>query len=213
MDPKCSLILLSGGKGERFGANQPKQYLPFQGEPLILHALKTALHIPEITEVIVVCDVSYRHIFEGFPVKFAESGKRRQDSVFSGLQHVSNPWVLIHDGVRPFIYPDEVTELIAVAQQTGAATLVSNVPYTIKQRHPVKTLDRDALSIVHTPQCVKTEILSAGLEFASREGITLVDDTQAAELLDIPVSLVSSKHPQIKITYPEDLTIAHASLL
>ncbi|QVE48716.1 2-C-methyl-D-erythritol 4-phosphate cytidylyltransferase [Chlamydia crocodili] len=212
MDPKCSLILLSGGKGERFGANQPKQYLPFHGQPLILHALKTALHIPEITEIIIVCDASYHHIFEGYSVKFAQSGSRRQDSVFSGLQYVTNPWVLVHDGVRPFIYADEVSELIASALLTGAATLVSNVPYTIKQRHPVKTLDRDALSIVHTPQCIKTEILLAGLEFANKEGITLVDDTQAAELLNVPVSLVFNKHPQIKITYPEDLTIALALL-
>ncbi|BAE81617.1 2-C-methyl-D-erythritol 4-phosphate cytidylyltransferase [Chlamydia felis Fe/C-56] len=212
MNPKCSLILLSGGKGERFGANQPKQYLPFQGQPLILHALNSALLIPEINEIIVVCDASYEHIFEGYSVKFAPAGMRRQDSVFSGLHHVTNPWVLVHDGVRPFIYPDEVSELIVIAQQTGAATLVSNVPYTIKQRNPVKTLDRDSLSIVHTPQCIKTEILLEGLELADREQITLVDDTQAAELLGIPVSLVSNKHPQIKITYPEDLTIAHALL-
>ncbi|SGA01062.1 2-C-methyl-D-erythritol 4-phosphate cytidylyltransferase [Chlamydia abortus] len=212
MDPKCSLILLSGGKGERFGANQPKQYLPFRGEPLILHALNMALRIPEISEIIVVCDVNYESIFEGYPVKFARPGTRRQDSVFSGLQQVANPWVLVHDGVRPFIYPDEVTELVSAAYQTGAATLVSNVPYTIKQRDPVKTLDRDALSIVHTPQCIKTQILLEGLERANQERITLVDDTQAAELLNLPVALVFNKHPQIKVTYPEDLTLAHALL-
>ncbi|WP_348663704.1 2-C-methyl-D-erythritol 4-phosphate cytidylyltransferase [Chlamydia vaughanii] len=212
MNTNCSLILLSGGTGSRFGANQPKQYLPFQGEPLILHALKNSLKIPEITEIVVVCHETYEYIFDGYPVKFAHSGERRQDSVFSGLQKVTNPWVLVHDGARPFIYPDEVAELVAAAQQTGAATLVSTVPYTIKQRDPVKTIDRDSLSIVHTPQCLKTSILFEGLTLANKRNLTLSDDTQAAELLDISVSLVFNKHPQIKITYPEDLTIAHALL-
>ncbi|ANH78379.1 2-C-methyl-D-erythritol 4-phosphate cytidylyltransferase [Candidatus Chlamydia sanziniae] len=212
MSDKHSLILLSGGQGRRFGSSTPKQYLPFYNKPLILHSLATFSTLSEIAEIIVVCAPMYREIFGNYTVTFAEPGERRQDSVFSGLHQVSHPWVLVHDGVRPFVYPDEITELILAAKHSGAATLASPLPYTIKQRSPVRTLDRDALAIIHTPQCIKTEILSEGLLLAMKKNLTLPDDTGAAELLGYTPQLVFNKHPQLKISYPEDLTIAHALL-
>lgn len=212
MNTNCSLVLLSGGTGKRFKASQPKQYLPLQGKPLIFHALDTALQIKEITEIIVVSHPDYYDVFSSYPVKLAPAGSLRQDSVFSGLKKVSHPWVLIHDGVRPFLYPDDIFQLLKKAQETGAAALASEIPYTIKQRDPVKTMNRDQLAIIHTPQCLKTTILVEGISFARKHHLILSDDTQAAELLGLPISLVFTSHPQIKITYPEDLTIAHALL-
>nr|CRI42697.1 2-C-methyl-D-erythritol 4-phosphate cytidylyltransferase [Chlamydia pneumoniae] len=209
---KSSLILLSGGQGTRFGSKIPKQYLPLNGTPLVLHSLKILSSLPQIAEVIVVCDPSYQETFQEYPVSFAIPGERRQDSVFSGLQQVSYPWVIIHDGARPFIYPDEIHDLLETAEKIGAAALASPIPYTIKQRNPVRTLDRDNLAIIHTPQCIKTEILREGLALAKEKQLTLVDDIEAAEIIGKPSQLVFNKHPQIKISYPEDLTIAQALL-
>ncbi|SPN73699.1 2-C-methyl-D-erythritol 4-phosphate cytidylyltransferase,2-C-methyl-D-erythritol 4-phosphate cytidylyltransferase,GTP:adenosylcobinamide-phosphate guanylyltransferase,2-C-methyl-D-erythritol 4-phosphate cytidylyltransferase,Uncharacterized protein family UPF0007 [Chlamydia serpentis] len=209
---KTSLIFLSGGQGKRFGSSTPKQYLPLNGIPLVHYSLKTLTSLPQIAEIVVVCHPSYRKIFEEYEVFFAIPGKRRQDSVFSGLQHVSYPWVLIHDGARPFVYPDEISDLVTTAEKIGAAALASPIPYTIKQRHPVRTLDRDNLAITHTPQCIKTELLKEGLSLAKEKELTLVDDIQAAEILGEPSQLIFNKHPQIKISYPEDLTIAQALL-
>lgn len=212
MNADCSLVLLSGGKGTRFKASQPKQYQLLQGKPLVLHALNSALHIKEIKEIIVVSHPDYYTVFSSYPVQLAPAGERRQDSVLSGLRKVSFPWVCIHDGVRPFLYPDDLSQLLKTAQKTGAAALASEIPYTIKQRDPVKTINRDHLAIVHTPQCLKTTILSEGLALARQRNLTLNDDTQAAELLGVPVSLVFTSRPQIKVTYPEDLTLAQALL-
>ncbi|WP_201456646.1 2-C-methyl-D-erythritol 4-phosphate cytidylyltransferase [Chlamydia sp. 17-3921] len=207
---RSSLILLSGGRGERFGSSIPKQYQTFHGAPLILHSLKTFVKIPQIKEIIVVCHSEYQDIFQDYPVIFAYPGERRQDSVFSGLKKVSNPWTLVHDGARPFVYAEEVAELFAAAQQSNAATLASPLPYAIKQRASLQTLDRDSLAIIHTPQCIKTEILKTGLLKAQEQNITLTDDTAAAEILGVTAKLVFNKYPQIKVSYPEDLTIAHA---
>lgn len=214
MPNKCSLILLSGGKGKRFGGPCPKQYVPFANqEPLILHPLKTCLEFPAIHEIIVVCDPSFQHIFRNYGhLLFAQPGERRQDSVLSGLQHVSNPWVLIHDGARPFIYHDEMEEIIQAAQDTGAATLASSIPYALKQRSPLQTMNRDQFLITHTPQCLKTSLLTQGLHLALSLGHTLFDDVEAAELLNNPVSFILNKHPQLKINHYEDLLFAKALL-
>jgi 2-C-methyl-D-erythritol 4-phosphate cytidylyltransferase len=70
----------------------PKQYLPLLGQPIALHSFHTFAKMEEIMEIVVVCDPSYRDIFEdaaktiSIPLKFALPGKERQDSVYSGLQ-------------------------------------------------------------------------------------------------------------------------------
>lgn len=205
---KCSLILLGGGQGKRFGSPLPKQYHPFHGLPLILHSLNTLIHVPQIQEIIVVCHEKFQEVFRDYPVLFATPGERRQDSVSSGLQKVSHPWTLVHDGARPFVYLEEISKLLEACLHNDSVALASPLPYAIKQRSPVKTLDREALALVHTPQCVKTDVLKQGLLLAQQRNLTLVDDTEAAEILSVPTKLIFATHPQIKISYPEDLTIA-----
>lgn len=212
MNLSCSLVLLGGGRGERFNSPQPKQYTPLCGEPLILHALHSYQSLPFIQEIVVVCEEHYQELFHSYPVKFASPGALRQDSVFSGLQQVSSPWVCVHDGVRPFVYADEVFEVCSAALKTGAAALATSATYTIKSRTPVRTLDRDAVAVIHTPQCINTEILKEGLLLANMMDFTLSDDSEAAELLGIEPTLVFSNRVQMKITYPEDLLFAEALL-
>lgn len=113
-----------------------------------------------------------------------------------------------HDGARPFVYLEEISKLLEACLHNDSVALASSLPYAIKQRSPVKTLDREALALVHTPQCVKTDVLKQGLLLAQQRNLTLVDDTEAAEILSVPTKLIFATHPQIKISYPEDLTIA-----
>ncbi len=69
-----------GGVGKRMGANMPKQYLPLRGQPIALYSLQTFADMPEVGEVVVVCDPSYRDVFQGaklsraLPLKFALPG-------------------------------------------------------------------------------------------------------------------------------------------
>ncbi|KAG2407108.1 2-C-methyl-D-erythritol 4-phosphate cytidylyltransferase [Vigna angularis] len=87
-----SVVLLAGGQGKRMGAIVPKQYLPLFGQPIALFSFHTFFHMFEVKEVVVVCDPSYRDVFEDAKgnyeaeLKFALPGKERQDSVYNGLQ-------------------------------------------------------------------------------------------------------------------------------
>jgi 2-C-methyl-D-erythritol 4-phosphate cytidylyltransferase len=97
--------------GKRMGANMPKQYLPLRGEPIATYSLRLFASMPEVGEVVVVCDPSYRDIFTNaklprhLPLSFALPGKERQDSVFNGLQAIkpAAQLVAIHDSARPLV--------------------------------------------------------------------------------------------------------------
>lgn len=94
-----SVILLAGGVGKRMGASIPKQYLPLQGRPIATHSLAMFAGMPEVAEIVIVCDPLWRDVFEdairlmqptrsGLVIKWALPGAERQDSVFNGLQEV-----------------------------------------------------------------------------------------------------------------------------
>uniref|UniRef100_A0A453G6D9 2-C-methyl-D-erythritol 4-phosphate cytidylyltransferase n=1 Tax=Aegilops tauschii subsp. strangulata TaxID=200361 RepID=A0A453G6D9_AEGTS len=114
-----SVILLSGGQGKRMGANMPKQYLPLLGVPIALHSLRTFCGMKEVKEVVVVCDPSYKNVFEGsvenlqIPIKFTTPGKERQDSVFNGLQEIDgdSELVCVHDSARPLVSSEDVKKV------------------------------------------------------------------------------------------------------
>ncbi|XP_038984264.1 2-C-methyl-D-erythritol 4-phosphate cytidylyltransferase, chloroplastic isoform X1 [Phoenix dactylifera] len=123
-DKSVSVVLLAGGKGKRMGASMPKQYLPLLGQPIALYSFYTFSQMSEVKEIVVVCDPSYKDIFEGseslldpfkvffliyveigFPfdaseeiqigVRFALPGKERQDSVFNGFQEIDGSSELV----------------------------------------------------------------------------------------------------------------------
>ena len=144
-----SVVLLAGGVGKRMKADMPKQYLPLLGTPIALYSLKKFAEMEEVGEIVVVCDPSYRDIFEGCPVskpvKFALPGKERQDSVFNGLSEVREGAALaaIHDSARPLVDLADVRRCCADAMEHGAAVLAVRCKATVKEAN-------DDLSIAKT---------------------------------------------------------------
>ncbi|MBA0839294.1 hypothetical protein Goarm_005038, partial [Gossypium armourianum] len=121
-EKSVSVILLAGGKGKRMGASMPKQYLPLLGQPIALYSLYTFSRMIEVKEIVVVCDPSYKDIFEeakdkiNVDLKFTLPGKERQDSVYSGLQAVdlNSELVCIHDSARPLVRSGDVEKSLTV---------------------------------------------------------------------------------------------------
>ncbi len=207
-----SAILLSGGSGSRMGATTPKQYLPLSGKPIALHSFDLLTKCDLISEIIVVCIPSYHHLFPS--AQYASPGRRRQDSLFNGLQHTSpaSEYILVHDAARPLLEEKELNTLINAALEYGAATLATAVQSTIKQADDdllvTKTLERSSLYNIQTPQMIKKEILLEGFAKAQQDNLSVTDDVSLAELINAPVKLVLGTGENIKITTPEDLTFA-----
>ena len=212
--PFISLILLSGGKGLRMGTSLPKQYLPFLGKTLAWHSLDFFLKRKEISEIIVVCEEPHQNIFlEKHPkLIFAAPGEKRQDSVLSGLEKVSfsSDLVIIHDSARPFISEKAFLELIEMGLKYGAATLGAKVKNTIKEVENgfvKKTLEREKLYQIYTPQAVLPDFLKRGFKMLSTNQM-VTDDVSLIELLNMPIKIVEDNSFNLKITTPMDLKLA-----
>lgn len=195
-------------------ATTPKQYLPLGGKPLVLHAFELLQSCPLIDEVIVVCHSQYHSLFPA--PTFAEPGKRRQDSLFNGLQKAtkSSDIILVHDAARPLLVEEDLLAVIAAGTKYGAATLACPATSTIKQADSnlmvQKTFDRSTLYTIQTPQVVKKEVLTLGFALAHEKELTVTDDVSLAELTGQPVKLVIGSSENIKITTPEDLALAES---
>lgn len=215
-----SVILLSGGQGKRMGANMPKQYIPLLGTPIALHSLRTFCRMKEVKEVIVVCDPSYRNVFEDsienlqIPIKFACPGKERQDSVFNGLQEIDrdSELVCVHDSARPLVSSKDVKKVLEDAAVHGAAVLGVPVKATIKEASSdsfvVKTLDRKTLWEMQTPQVMEPNLLKDGFDLVKRDGLEVTDDVSIVEYLKHPVYITEGSYTNIKVTTPDDLLLA-----
>ncbi|XP_038984265.1 2-C-methyl-D-erythritol 4-phosphate cytidylyltransferase, chloroplastic isoform X2 [Phoenix dactylifera] len=223
-DKSVSVVLLAGGKGKRMGASMPKQYLPLLGQPIALYSFYTFSQMSEVKEIVVVCDPSYKDIFEDaseeiqIGVRFALPGKERQDSVFNGFQEIdgSSELVCIHDSARPLVMSGDIKKVLKDAWLNGAAVLGVPVKATIKEANSdsfvVKTLDRKTLWEMHTPQVIKPNLLRDGFELVNRNGLEVTDDVSIVEHLKHPVYITEGSYTNIKVTTPDDLLLAERIL-
>ena len=117
---KYSLVLLSAGRGIRFGKDIPKQYLPFAGKPMIVHTLERIDKIDEIAEIIVVCNEEYIKTIQTYlsdyritkPIVFCKGGATRQQSVYNGLVMSAFDNIIIHEAARPLVSENDFRKLI-----------------------------------------------------------------------------------------------------
>lgn len=214
-----SLVFLAGGTGSRMGKGFPKQFLELNGRPLAFYSLDVFLAMPEMQEIVIVCAPEYRSYFSAYKnIKWALPGKRRQDSVFNGLQE-TNPnahCVCVHDGCRPFINDQLVRRVLKAAYENGASSAAVPVQFTVKEidsnQFVTHTPNRDFFWEIQTPQIVQRDILQKGFEKAHQSAITVTDDTALAELIGKPVKLVEGSYTNIKITRPIDFALAKCLL-
>ncbi|KAI7841727.1 hypothetical protein COHA_004593 [Chlorella ohadii] len=225
-DGSVSLVLLAGGVGKRMGAPIPKQYLELRGQPIATYSMQTFAAMPQVKEIVVVCEPEWREVFETcyarlprkLPLKFAAPGAERQDSVYNGFQAIdaSAQLVAIHDSARPLVTAADTLACCLDAWQVGAAVLGVPVKPTIKEvdgdRMVVKTLKRAALWEVQTPQVIKPPLLQAGFELVQREKLEVTDDVSIIEALGKPVKITAGAYTNIKVTTPDDMSVAERFL-
>jgi len=126
--------------------------------------------------------------------------------------------VAIHDGVRPFVTPEEIDQVVVAARPTGAAILVAPVADTIKEvkdGRVVRTLHRAQLRRALTPQCFRFDLLKQAydqLEEVEATGVSVTDDSLLVERLGVEVVVVEGSGRNIKITREEDLALGEALL-
>ena len=215
-----SAIILAAGRGKRLGSAVSKPLVKIGKFPVIIYSLRTLDEHPEIDEIILVVNNKNRRAITRLIKKYSFKkiktlvlgGSRRQDSVFNGLKNVSSnsDWILIHDSARPFINGEGVTKVIRAAKETGSAIMAvkpkATIKYSWRGNLVAKTLDRDNLWEIQTPQVFKKDfILQAYKKFGPGK---VTDDASLVEKLGKKIKLIQGSYANIKITTGEDLLFA-----
>lgn len=219
-----SAVIVAAGSGTRFKADKPKQFLEIAGKPLVIHTLHCFEACPDIDQIVLVLPSSEIENFQNLAEKYnfkklikpVRGGKTRAESVFNGLQVVDQKCeiVAVHDGARPLVSSEEISETLERAANAGAACLVAPVTDTIKKiagGKIVGTIDREKLRRALTPQCFRFEILSKAFENADlTEAVT--DECFLVERLGYEIAFVDGSPKNIKITTREDFAVAEILL-
>jgi 2-C-methyl-D-erythritol 4-phosphate cytidylyltransferase len=219
-------IIAAAGQGTRLRGKRAKQFLELGGVPVIIHTLRRFEQCADIQEIFVVLpapDVAGFLALAGQYglrklARVVAGGPTRAESVWRGLQAIRAATieiVAVHDGVRPFVAPEEISRVVAAAGESGAAILVAPAIDTIKEvldGQVRRTLERATLRRALTPQCFRYTLLREAYERANHLGAEVTDDSALVEQLGVKVAVVEGDARNIKITRPEDLALAEILL-
>ena len=217
---EVGVIIVAAGRGTRMGTKESKQYLMLKSKPIIVHTLEKFHQHPLISQIVLVtgkadiarCESWIKQYGLQDNVQVVEGGNERQHSVYQGLRAISTPWVLVHDGVRPFVADEHITSCFVTAKEYGAAVLAVPVKDTSKQVNEhgevIGTPKRESLWAIQTPQAFRASDLARAHEKASLEGFVGTDDAMLIERLGMQVKVVEGDYSNVKITTPDDLIYA-----
>ena len=220
-----SAIIVAAGKGIRMKGKMRKQYLELSGRPVLAHSIMTFDSCSLVEEIFLVIpkeDVEYcqNKILSSLDlnnqINLVLGGAKRQDSVYNGLKAITKKTdtVVIHDGVRPFIQPEDLKECIFVAKKYGACIIGTPASDTLKSVDKSDiietTLPREHIWLAQTPQAFQFDLILKAHETAQRDGYVGTDDASLVERLGENVKIINGGRFNIKITKKEDLAIAKA---
>lgn len=214
---KKYILIVAGGKGLRMGHELPKQFIPVNDKPLLMHTLNVFYLWDATAEIILVLPESHQAYWRMLceeldfvvPHTIVTGGETRFYSVQNGLKEIGEQGlVAVHDGVRPFVSQEVISACFAKAATVGAAIPVVPIVDSMRKRegetsHPV---DRNAYCAVQTPQVFVTDLLLKAYDQPCSDAFT--DDASVVEAAGGLIGLVEGNRENIKITTEADLLFA-----
>jgi len=224
--PELGVIVVAGGSGLRFGGSN-KLLAKIVGIPVFIHSLRNfhRLCLPGNLVLVVKKEETAKfadalgNFLPGADVKMVHGGKTRMHSVVNGLSALPKTakFAAVHDAARPLATADLLVSSYKAAKKHGAAVTAKRLTDTVKVGDGkclvVKTLDRNSLWRVETPQIFPTAELMSAYMKAFAEKLDLTDDSAVMENAGFSPFLFEYKLPNLKITFPEDLEMAGTHLL
>ncbi len=211
-------IILAGGYSTRMNLRIPKQMAKIDNKAIVAYTLDVFERCKAIDNIILVVHKKIvrqsRNLIKKYGYKKIEQlclgGSSRQQSVFNALKMIRNcDYVIIHDGVRPFVTEDNILKIIRSVKMLGAVTCAVKAIDTIveaKENFIGRTLCRDVLWHIQTPQGFRFDLLFKAHQKAKAEGIKNVsDDAQLLLGLKKEVKLIEGSYKNIKVTTMSDL--------
>ncbi len=220
--PAFHALVPAAGRGERFGGEGPKQLVVLAGKPLLAWTLERLL--PEAASVTValpedLLEEARRVLPADARLRWVAGGASRQDSVAACLAACpagNEDRVLVHDGARPALHPDDLAACRRAAEGADGAVLGRPLADTLKLVAGglvQGTVDRSFLFRAETPQIFRHGLLGRALAEARSAGFTGSDEASLVERLPgVRIAAVAAAHANPKLTTPTELPLLEALL-
>ena len=216
-------IIVAGGSGSRMQSEIPKQFLPLAKKPILMHTIDAFRKYSNSISIIVVLpklavnswnELCKKHAFVDH-LTIVEGGETRYQSVKNGLKSITteDSLVAIHDGVRPLIDVEIISNSYRLAQIHGCAIAAMPLKESlvILEKNRIQSIDRTRYRSIQTPQTFQTKLIKAAYD-SIKEDAALTDDASVAEKYGMKIMLFEGSYKNIKVTTPEDLLVAEALL-
>ena len=223
MNAALYAVVPAAGAGKRMGSATPKQYLEIAGRSVLEHTLwRLAGHalICKVVVAISAGDEYFEALRTRLPAKIASvsGGAERCHSVLAALhalalEAAADDWVMVHDAARPCVRSADLDRMIAtLGDDEVGGILAVPVRDTVKRCDEngaiIATVDRTQLWHALTPQMFRLGTLTRAIEAALASGVIVTDEAQAIERAGLSPRVVAGHADNIKITHPEDLSLA-----
>lgn len=227
-----TVVIFAGGTGKRMNTRaKPKQFLEMHGKPVLIYTLQHFEDHPEIDSIVLVCLESWidyaKKIIKEFHIKkvtdVVPGGDTGQESIFNGVvrayQNSSNDKdiVLIHDGVRPLIDCDTITDCLKSVRKYGTAITITPAIETIfvdgEGDKVGKIFNRSQCAMARAPQCFYlADLYKAHLKAQKDKKLDFIDSAMLMQYYGAELHTVAGPVENIKITTPTDFYLFRALL-
>ncbi|MCI5773278.1 MAG: 2-C-methyl-D-erythritol 4-phosphate cytidylyltransferase [Erysipelotrichaceae bacterium] len=203
-------VIVAAGKGSRMNLGYNKVYYKLDDKCILEHTIAKFKADKDCKQIIVVCDkADFQANIDDHQVILVDGGATRSDSVYNGLLRVEMAYVMIHDGARPYVSNQILTDVKTCLRDHDACVVMVKCKDTIKRVIDGKvelTYDRSTLMQAQTPQAFKTTKIIACYQKAIVDQAVTSDDASVYELYgQDAVYCVEGSYDNIKITTIEDL--------
>jgi len=224
-------VVLAAGSGLRFGATVPKQLLPLAGRALVEHSVSAFEQAPGVDAILVVMAPGHagqvRELLTGRGygkvTGVIEGGVTRPESTRRAIAELGPAEcnVLFHDAARPLLDQQTIARCVAALhghRAVGVAVPASDTIVVVRDGVMTGMPHRDTLRRCQTPQGFRLSVIRRAHQLAVADpgyaDLAATDDCGVVlrYLPEVPVAVVPGSERNIKVTYPDDLSVAEALL-
>lgn len=219
---KTYLFLMMAGKGTRFGASVPKQFVKINKEPIFIYLLKQLDKIDEIDEIVIVTNPDYYNETIDYLSEFGiqkiakvlPGGKGRTRDIGNAINTINNAndddVILFYDATHPIVDKEGLVKVIDAIKESGAATLAEFQYDTVYQidskiKEITNLLERREVVAGASPEGIKYGIIKNIYDNSTDEELDKLTSMGAMAITNgIKMKVIETNVVNLKITYPAD---------
>ena len=225
-------IIIAGGVGSRMGQEIPKQFINVGEKPVIVYTLEAFQEHPLVDAIEVVCLAGWEQVLRAYARQYkidklkwvVKGGASGQESIRNGVYNfegvlAEDDICIVHDGVRPMLDPEVITDVVRVAKERGNA--VTSMPYNeqiflVDKKDSATTtqyIPRETLRRVSPPQAYRFGLLDSKYHEAFEKGVGIDGSNYTNTMmvqLGVRLNFAVGSDRNIKLTTPENLEFFRA---